>query len=171
MNKQHQSTQSGFTLIEILVVVAIIGMLSIVVVISLNQARAKGRDAKRKSDMGQVQKALELYANDNNGTYPSTSMSWWGIGDEGGNRDTSGANAYIPDLTPNYISILPVDPRGVTTGWSGYLYKSNGFSYKLIDNDVGPESFPEVNEPFYDPCRPTTAWAVWSGDTTDCGQW
>ena len=51
----------GFTLIELLVVIAIIGILSSVVLASLNSARKKGRDARRVSDLKQLQLALELY--------------------------------------------------------------------------------------------------------------
>ncbi|HEY0908265.1 MAG TPA: prepilin-type N-terminal cleavage/methylation domain-containing protein [Candidatus Paceibacterota bacterium] len=61
----------GFTLIELLVVVAIIGLLSSVVLASLNAARSKARDAVRKSDLTQIQKALELYY-DAYGGYPSS---------------------------------------------------------------------------------------------------
>jgi len=59
MNKKR-----GFTLVELLVVIAIIGLLSTLAFISLNSARAKARDAKRVSDVRQIQSALELYYND-----------------------------------------------------------------------------------------------------------
>lgn len=65
--KRHK----GFTLIELLVVIAIIGLLSTLAVVALNNARAKARDARRVSDIKQVQTALELYMNDCNG-YPAT---------------------------------------------------------------------------------------------------
>ena len=52
--------RQGFTLIELLVVIAIIGILSSVVLASLNSARKKARDARRVSDIKQVQLALEL---------------------------------------------------------------------------------------------------------------
>ncbi len=60
----------GFTLIELLVVIAIIGILSSVVLASLNSAREKSRDARRISDIKQLQLALEL-SYDDNGTYPA----------------------------------------------------------------------------------------------------
>ena len=60
----------GFTLIELLVVIAIIGILSSVVLASLNTARQKSRDARRISDMKQIQLALELYFDANGNSYP-----------------------------------------------------------------------------------------------------
>ena len=53
--------QRGFTLIEILIVVAIIGILSSVILIGLGSARARARDARRIADLKEVQNALELY--------------------------------------------------------------------------------------------------------------
>ena len=67
MNKGKQA----FTLIELLVVIAIIGLLSTLSIIALNSARAKARDAKRVSDVKQIQIALEMYYNDA-GNYPDT---------------------------------------------------------------------------------------------------
>lgn len=63
--------KKGFTLIELLVVIAIIGLLSTLAVVALNNARIKSRDARRVSDVKQIQTALELYLNDV-GTYPSS---------------------------------------------------------------------------------------------------
>ncbi|KKU22057.1 MAG: General secretion pathway protein G [Candidatus Nomurabacteria bacterium GW2011_GWA1_46_11] len=160
--------QSGFTLIELLVVVAIIGLLSSVVMASLNSARAKARDAKRKVELKQIQAALEIYYNDNN-AYPVVG-TWWGLSVNGGSKTTSGANAYIPGLTPTYIPTLPADPSGVTTGWSGYLYRSNGSQYKLLSHATGPESFPGAGQPFYDPVRPTWAWMLCNGEPA-CSTW
>lgn len=167
--KTKKKNERGFTLIELLVVIAIIGMLSSVVLASLSSARGKARDARRKSDMKQLQIALEMYYDSSN-AYPSTGGSWWGVSSNGGSRTTSGANAYIPGLTPDYISVLPVDPKDVRTGWSGYLYRSNGTNYKLLSHSTGPETFPSSNEAFYDPVRPTWAWAICS-DVSICNSW
>lgn len=70
MNKNKQ----GFTLIELLVVIAIIGMLSTLSILALNSARVRSRDARRISDVRQIQTALEMYYNDNS-DYPSTTTS------------------------------------------------------------------------------------------------
>ncbi len=64
----------GFTLIEILVVVGIIGLLSAIVLVGIGPFRAKGRDARRISDLRQVQSGLELYYAKNQ-KYP-TAANW-----------------------------------------------------------------------------------------------
>lgn len=66
---KQKTNKKGFTLIELLVVIAIIGILASVVLASLNSARRKSRDARRLSDMRQIQVALEM-AFDGAGTYP-----------------------------------------------------------------------------------------------------
>lgn len=60
--------KKGFTLIELLIVIAIIGLLATLGIVSMSSARAKARDAKRISDLGQIRSAMELHFNDN-GTY------------------------------------------------------------------------------------------------------
>ncbi len=62
----------GFTLIELLVVIAIIGVLSSVVLASLNTARSKARDSKRKSEINSIVLALSLYRNSHT-SYPAAS--------------------------------------------------------------------------------------------------
>jgi len=64
-----KAKSSGFTLVELLVVIAIIGLLSTLAVVSLGSAREKARDARRISDIRQIQTALELYFAEQ-GVYP-----------------------------------------------------------------------------------------------------
>jgi len=93
--------KKAFTLIELLVVIAIIGILATVSIISLTNARAKSRDAKRAGDMKQIQTALELFFNDNN-RYPT--VTEWATG-QIYSTSTTGTSTYmqiIPSApTPN----------------------------------------------------------------------
>jgi type II secretory pathway pseudopilin PulG len=113
------------------VVIAIIGLISSVVLSSLNTARAKSRDAKRLSDFTALRSALALYASDNNGNYPSSGGGWRGVCPGFGGHSTTGAGGYIPSLAPTYISVLPTDPKPIGTG-NCYLYNSNGIDYMLL---------------------------------------
>jgi prepilin-type N-terminal cleavage/methylation domain-containing protein len=63
-------TAKGFTLIELLVVIVIIGILATLATVTLGSARAKARDARRVSDVKQIQTAAELFYNDAQ-AYPS----------------------------------------------------------------------------------------------------
>jgi type II secretion system protein G len=104
----------GFTLIELLVVIAIIGLLASIVLASLNSARKKSRDARRLADLKQLQNALELYANDNSGNYPSNATT---VG-AGGQTAATGLAALV---TGAFIAAIPADPLGGTVI---YLYKT-----------------------------------------------
>lgn len=114
-------SKAGFTLIELMVVIAIIGLLSSVVLAALNGARIKGRDARRLADVKQIQTALELYYSDNN-SYVTTAA--------GGVTVTS---ALGGTLAPNYIQTVPKDPSRTDDATNGYLYCStDGQSYAIL---------------------------------------
>ena len=91
LNTKNRS--KGFTLIELLVVITIIGLLSSIVLVSLNSARGKARDVSRKASMKQLQTALGMYY-DSNGSYPSSGSWWRGAVTYGGYG--TGATGYIP---------------------------------------------------------------------------
>jgi general secretion pathway protein G len=62
--------QKGFTIIELLVVIVIIGILVALTLPNLFAAQARGRDTDRKNELKNVQQKLESYFNDN-GAYPA----------------------------------------------------------------------------------------------------
>lgn len=103
-------TRKGFTLIELLVVIAIIGLLATLAVVALNNARTKSRDAKRVSDIKQIQTAFELYYSDMN-KYPTAQGSPQVLGGGafqclGTNGFTNvGANCFVP-----YMGLIPSNP-------------------------------------------------------------
>lgn len=107
----------GFTLIELLVVIAIIGLLASVVLASLNEARAKARDAQRISNVRQLQNVLYLYYDDNN-FFPPIATS--GATGPGGWRVSYLPNFLAP-LTP-YLPQIPVDP--INTGPPSSLFNA-----------------------------------------------
>ena len=121
----------GFTLIELLVVVAIIGILSTVSLISLNSVRGRGRDAKRITELKEIQKALLLYYTDNNkypvepygiflGSSPDPSFGtpYICLTNNGFKKTTCSSNSII------YMNPLPIEPF-VNNPVYYYQYTSN----------------------------------------------
>jgi len=108
MKKSSYRRLFGFTLIELLVVIAIIGVLASVVLASVNSARAKGRDARRKADLNQIRLAISLYIIDNNVTiaFPPGGVGWWA---EINNLCPGWGNIYN-QIAPQYIPRVPEDP-------------------------------------------------------------
>lgn len=117
----------GFTLIELLVVISIIGLLSSIVLTSLESARLKARDSKRKSDIIQIARALKLYYDDfGNYTQPENMCDDTSYG--GGTCSNPVYNGDWPvqsdlrDLvTQGYLPTLPVDP--VNSNFYNYRYE------------------------------------------------
>lgn len=69
-SKTNKKNTTGFTLIELLVVISVIGFLASVVLVSINSARVKARNAKRIADIKQIAQGLALFY-DKCGTYPA----------------------------------------------------------------------------------------------------
>jgi type II secretion system protein G len=110
--------QKAFTLIELLVVIAIIGLLASIVLVALNGARSKSRDAKRIADFRELQTALELYYNDNNGYPPLTSCSNGGAESAPGGGYSACWSTFLPS---QYIAKMPNDPINSLYSY-GYAY-------------------------------------------------
>lgn len=64
--KSESRKEKGFTLLELLVVIGIIGILVAIGTISYTAAQSRGRDSRRKADLENIAKALEQYYGQNN---------------------------------------------------------------------------------------------------------
>ena len=107
----NRKVGQGFTLIELLVVIAILGVLATLVTLNFRGTSAKARNTKRQAEVKQYQNALEIFANKNNGFYPSR---------------TAGSGISISLLCSD-ISLSPCvdDPQSPV---QIYRYQSNGTS-------------------------------------------
>ncbi|MEK7546633.1 MAG: type II secretion system protein [Patescibacteria group bacterium] len=123
--------KKGFTLIEILIVVAIIAVLASMVLVGFGPAQRQGRDARRISDLRQVQNALELYYS-KCGYYPGTTQASAPCG--GFSSLGNSWSGLVTALTASNIGInsVPNDP----SGGKSYSYGTNsdGSIYILESN-------------------------------------
>lgn len=101
--KKLLTNQKGFTIIELLVVIVIIGILVALLLPNLFSAQQRGRDADRKNDLKTIQQQLEAYYSDNN-FYPGPDM-------------TAAEAALVSD----YMNAVPEDPQG-----GDYTYAAEG---------------------------------------------
>lgn len=123
-----QHKKPAFTLIELLIVITIIGILAVFVIASFNSAQQKSRDAKRKSDLDAVKKALELVRSD------CTFGSYYPL--IAGSRPVryESLKTYLIDL--NYMKNPPQDP--LFTDITGTNWYEMGFVSNSPTNNVCP---------------------------------
>jgi len=97
-------SKKSFTVLELLVVIAIIGLLTGIIIIGLQDALAKGRNAKRMAEVDTISKALELYYSDKN-KYPmqdnDDSNDDWVCIEE--------SSSFASEIKP-YLPTIPRDP-------------------------------------------------------------
>jgi general secretion pathway protein G len=114
MQYSSRPSQRGFTFIELIIAIVIVGILSVMGIASYTSSLRTGRDARRKADLDGIRNALELFkSNDLNGSYPDTS-------------------SYTADVAP-YVR-LPLDPKlktqySYTPEPSGCLKSGGGTGY------------------------------------------
>ncbi|NCU38270.1 prepilin-type N-terminal cleavage/methylation domain-containing protein [Candidatus Saccharibacteria bacterium] len=122
--------RSGFTVVELIAVIFVIGILMAVTFVSFNGAQGRSRDARRSTDIANIVKALELYYEDNraypdpNATASTINSNWYSSGDT--SWDT------FETQMVNAIDKLPIDPinssgNPLNSGNYGYAYFTGSF--------------------------------------------
>jgi len=115
---RRRRSRGGFTLVELMVVIAIIGLLAAVVTVNVMGQTYKARKARVKADMDGIKNALKLYKVDN-GLYPQQITALW---ENPGGLPNWGPEPYLePESSP------PKDPWG-----NDYIYQFNGSDYEII---------------------------------------
>jgi len=151
-----KTKQSGFTIVELLIVVVVIAILAAITIVAYNGIQTRASFTREKSDMVSINKAIQMYYVDN-GAYP-VKTAWGGWGQVTG-------DAFIPGLSPKYISVLPQMPSSTDTD-ATYLYQSTagGAGYKLIrySSAAGLPKIQLSDNPLIDSMRGTRAWGYWS---------
>ena len=131
--------RKGFTLLEILLVVAALAILAGIVILAINPTKQLGetRDAQRRSDVNAVLNAVYQYSIDHDGSFPSDIVAGGtcatdficrtDTGDSVADNTACGALVYLGELTPDYLTALPEDPQLLSTATNiGYGISQSG---------------------------------------------
>jgi len=124
-----KKAKKGFTLIELLVVIAIIGLLASIVLVSLGPARQKARDAKRQSDIRQINLAMEMCYDDSGcgGTERYIEVA-------GGVDNVTVIGNYMPTGT------VPKDPTGISPYQYTWTANASPFQYYCVYDKLEAET-------------------------------
>lgn len=118
MKNAMSAGRQGFTLIEILISIAIISVLTAIGIVSYVSINRNARDAKRRGDIEQIRSALELYRSDY-GYYPALGGVWV----DAATLDTRASDPTL-GLVDAYLPTIPTDPKGD----SPYMYEATNYS-------------------------------------------
>jgi prepilin-type N-terminal cleavage/methylation domain-containing protein len=118
MINKNMRNERSFTLIEILIVIAVIGLLVSIVLVSIGDAGANLRDSIRKKDLDQIRKALMLYAHDHDYELPDSGFGAGGDGGSGGgfisnkeNEDSCYLNGDLEDFLDGTDPDIPLPAK------------------------------------------------------------
>lgn len=108
-------TRKAFNLVELMYIVAIIGILASLSIVLITNTQKKARDGKRFSDMNTMIAALKNYKLEK-GSYPDSAGEWIKI--------DQGSSTSLSTALKRYQGSLPADPKND----SNYYYAYNGYS-------------------------------------------
>ncbi len=122
--------EKGFTILELVIVIAILGVLAGIVVVAISPGKnlAEGRNSQRTSDTSGIVSAVYQYALDNNGTLPaSITTTPTEICATGAASCTGLIDLSVLSANEKYLVSLPKEPLCGTTGGCN----ANGIGYRI----------------------------------------
>jgi prepilin-type N-terminal cleavage/methylation domain-containing protein len=125
MNNQYKQQAKGFTIIEVVLVLAIAGLIFLMVFIALPSLQRGQRDAQRKEDLSRISVQMTNYLSSTRGSVPNSAD---GLGNFvrkflKGSDNTTAGNDYVDPNGNNYVVRYQIAPTDV--GQVGYYSKSN----------------------------------------------
>ncbi|OHA67079.1 MAG: hypothetical protein A3C82_02380 [Candidatus Wildermuthbacteria bacterium RIFCSPHIGHO2_02_FULL_47_12] len=127
--------QKGFTLLEILLVVAAIGILAGIVIVAINPAKQLGetRNAQRRADVNTILNAVHQYAIDNSGTLPAAITTTSTEICATGGTCTGLVDLAVLTTNEKYIVSIPLEPQKTNTNGAGYMIKKTANGRITVD--------------------------------------
>jgi general secretion pathway protein G len=125
----HRPIQDGFTLIELMVVLLIIGVLAALIVPNVLDRADDARVTAAKTDVTNLMQALKLYKLDNQ-RYPSAEQGLAAL-------LTKPTTAPVPPNWKSYLDLLPNDPWG-----KPYVYLNPGVKGEVDVMSLGADGQP-----------------------------
>ena len=122
-----KNKQQGFTLIEVLLVVAIIAILAGIVILAINPNKQLGdtRNSQRQADVNTILNAAYQYSIDNQGNIPTSITTTATDICATGASPCTGADLSVLTTDGKYLVAIPKDPRTGSATSSGYSISQN----------------------------------------------
>lgn len=136
MVRRKKNTFIGFTIVELLIVIVVIGILSAIAIVSYNGVQNTARNAQRLEDINRVADLLDIYYT-KNGSYPVTTnqpqANWKSVDVRTDDNCTNGTSQadWIPSITETLPQSNQVGAVGADGERGCYLYASNGTDFVL----------------------------------------
>ena len=160
-----EGAKGGFTIIEVVLVLAIAGLIFLMVFLALPALQRSQKDTQRRNDMGALYTAVQRYQGNNNGRLPTTgSIAAQPVGADGNvnmtvYRTDCGSNNMACKLISDYVN-------GATTTYSEWV-DPDGFGYGLTIGTFANYGDAANSTPFSDHMAYLLTGARCNGDTAE----